>query len=340
MTGRTNRQWRLARRPAKMVEPSDFRWVEEPAPDLDRDGEILVRNAYLSVDPAQRTWLAYDSYLPAVRVGEVVRASAVGRVVRSRNPDFLVGELVEGLFGWQDYAKVRADGSSPARKLPEGISIPLAMSALGATGLTAYIGVTEIGKPLEGETFVVSAAAGATGAAAGQIAKSKGARVIGIAGGSEKCRRLAEHAHFDATIDYKSEDVKHRLVALCPKGIDVYFDNVGGQLLDDVLTQLALRARVVLCGAISSYNEGSTGPGPRNYINLIARRGRMEGFVVLDYADRLAEARAALSALLDSGKLVNRVDIMDGLERAPAALRRLFLGENQGKQLVKVADIQ
>ncbi|HEU4537232.1 MAG TPA: NADP-dependent oxidoreductase, partial [Polyangiaceae bacterium] len=269
-----------------------------------------------------------------------IRSIAVGRVEQSRHPDYAVGDLVSGMFGWQDYAVVRGSGRPGARptKLPPGVPVPLALSALGMTGVTAYFGLLDVGKPVAGETVVVSGAAGATGSVVGQIARLKGCRAIGIAGGKDKCDWLVREAKFDAAIDYKSEDVSARLRELCPKGIDVYFDNVGGDILDVALAQLAMRGRVVLCGAISQYNEDETPPGPKNYLSLLVRRGRMEGFIVLDYLDRADEAISALAGWVSAGEIVDRVDVQEGLENAPAALRRLFLGQNVGKQLLKIAD--
>jgi NADPH-dependent curcumin reductase CurA len=332
-----NRQWLLARRPSGSITNDDFQWVETPIP-RPAEGEILVRNLYLSCDPTQRGWIERDTYLPAVKIGEVVRSFAVGRVIESKNARFKPGELVQGLFGWQDYAAV-APGTLPAPSpVPPGVPIETAMSALGITGLTAYFGLLEIGRPQPGETVVVSGAAGATGSAVGQIAKIKGCRAIGIAGGPEKCRYLTGELGLDAAIDYKSDDVGERLRALCPKGIDVYFDNVGGELLDAALARLALRGRVVLCGAIARYNDKKPMEGPKNYANLIVQRGRMEGFIILDYMKRAGEAAAALAGWIREGKLKDRVDVQRGLENAPATLARLFSGENAGKQLLKIAE--
>jgi NADPH-dependent curcumin reductase CurA len=338
MTTKTNRRWLLAARPTGMVDESCFRWAEEPAPALTQDGEVLVRNLYVSMDPTQRGWMARDTYLPAVAIGEVMRSGAVGRVEASRAPGFAVGDLVSGMFGWQDYAVVRADGSGRLNKLLPGVPIELAMSTLGATGLTAYFGLLEVGKPKAGETVVVSGAAGATGSVVGQIARIQGCRAIGIAGGKDKCEWLVKEAGFDGAIDYKSEDVASRLRELCPKGIDVYFDNVGGAILDVCLAQLAMRGRVVLCGAIASYNDAELGPGPKNYLNLLLKRGRMEGFIILDYLPRAAEGVMALFQWVKEGKIKHRVDVQHGLENAPRTLRRLFEGKNEGKQLLKIAD--
>jgi NADPH-dependent curcumin reductase CurA len=334
---RTNRQLRLAERPAGMDFERCFRLVEERAPEAAAEGEILVRSLVLSIDPTQRGWIARDTYLPAVKIGDVMRSAAAGRVEQSRHPDFAVGDLVVGVFGWQDYAVVNAASSPPTKLLP-GVPLELAMSVLGLTGITAYFGLLDVGRPKAGETVVVSGAAGATGSIAGQIARIQGCRVVGIAGGKEKCAWLVREARFDAAIDYKSEDVAARLRELCPKGVDIYFDNVGGDILDAALAQLAMRGRVVLCGAIATYNDDELRPGPKHYINLLTRRGRMEGFIVLDYLARAAEAVMPLWGWVQSGEIVHTVDVQHGLENAPRALKRLFLGENAGKQLVRIAD--
>jgi hypothetical protein len=332
---RINRQWRLAARPEGMVGEEHFRWVEEPAPELTADGQLLVRTLYLSCDPTQRGWMARDTYLPAVAIGEVMRSFGVGRVVESRHPRYAAGQLVQAQLGWQDYALL--DGDSPGLSaVPEGIEIPIAMSVLGITGLTAYFGLLEIGRPRAGETVVVSAAAGATGSVAGQIARLQGCRTVGIAGGPEKCRWLLDEARFDAAIDYRHEDVAARLAELCPRGIDVYFDNVGGEILDAALARLAFGGRVVVCGAIADYNRSELAPGPRHYLNLLLQRGRMEGFLVLDYLDRAGAAVAELRRWLEGGEIKVRIDIQEGLENAPRTLRRLFTGANLGKQLLKV----
>jgi NADPH-dependent curcumin reductase CurA len=281
--------------------------------------------------------MARDTYAPAIPIGDVIRSFAVGRVVASRHPGFAPGDIVQGLFGWQDYALVTERGPSAPTKVVPGVSIPLAMSALGMTGLTAYFGLLDVGRPVAGETVVVSGAAGATGSIAGQIAKIKGCRAIGIAGGAAKCAWLVGELGYDAAVDYKSEDVAARLRELCPDGINVYFDNVGGAVLDAALARLALRGRVVLCGAISQYTSAQP-TGPKNYMNLVVKRGRMEGFLVFDYLPRAPEAVADLAQWLRDGRLKDRVDVQEGLENAPHALRRVFLGENLGKQLLKIAD--
>ena len=332
-----NRQWLLARRPEGVVADEDFRLVETPAPEPG-EGEALVRNLVLSVDPTQRGWMAVDTYLPRVKIGDVMRSFAAGQVVASRHPDLRPGQLVQGLLGWQDYAVVRPGTASAPTPLPPGVPIETAMSALGLTGLAAYFGLLDVGRPRPGETVLVSGAAGATGSVAAQIARIQGCRVVGIAGGPEKCRYLTEELGLDGAIDHRNDNVARKLRQLCPDGVDVYFDNVGGPMLDVVLLALAMRGRIVLCGGISGYSDARPKAGPANYLALVSKRGRMEGFIVLDYFPRAAEAVAALSGWLREGKLKDRVDVVHGLENAPAALRRLFEGANQGKQLVRIAE--
>ena len=330
-----NRQWLLARRPQGAIQDADFHFVETDVPALG-ENEVLLRNLVLSCDPTQRGWIAYDTYLPAVKIGEVVRSLGAGRVVASNHPDYAVGDVLSGLTGWQDYIGLNPKGQF--NKLPPDVPLETAMSVFGLTGVTAYFGLLEVGRPVEGETVVVSGAAGATGSVVGQIAKIKGCRVIGVAGGVEKCRWLTDDLGFDAAIDYKSEDVPARLKLLCPKGIDIFFDNVGGQILDAALARLAMRGRVVLCGGIAGYNATEPQPGPKNYLNLVVQRGRMEGFIVLDYMARAAEAVGALAGWAQAGKMKNKVDVQHGLENAPATLRRLFEGRNEGKQLLRIAE--
>src|SRR5271166_5083529 len=330
-----NRQWLLARRPQGAIEDNDFQFVETDAP-TPGEGEVLVRVLMLSCDPTQRGWIARDTYLPAVKIGEVVRSYGAGRIEASNAPDFKLGDIVSGLVGWHDYVAMNPTGQ--LSRLPSTTPLELAMSVLGMTGRTAYFGLIDVGRPVAGETVVVSGAAGATGSVVGQIAKIKGCRAIGVAGGPEKCSWLTEELGFDAAIDYKSESVKARLKELCPEGIDIFFDNVGGDILDAALARLALRGRVVLCGAIANYNATEWPPGPRNYLNLLVRRGRMEGFIVIDYMPRAAEAIGALAGWVQAGKIKSQVDVEHGLENAPATLRRLFEGRNKGKQLLRVAE--
>jgi len=333
----TNRQWILNARPVGALTGAEFRWNEAPIPHA-ADGQMLVRNLWLSFDPTQRGWMSRDSYVPMVPLGEVMRAFAVGQVIESRHPAFKSGDLVQGGFGWQDYIATDDKAFGGVRKLPAGLAPNLALSLFGITGTTAYFGMIDIGQIKAGETVVVSGAAGSTGSVAGQIAKIKGCRVIGTAGGKEKCDWLVKVAGFDGVIDYRSEDIGARLSALCPRGIDVFFDNVGGTVLNEVLARINVKARIVLCGAISRYNETTLPPGPANYFNLTAKRARMEGFIILDYAPRFSEAFEALGRWQREGKLVQKEDVAVGLENAPRTLMRLFTGENFGKQLLKIAD--
>jgi NADPH-dependent curcumin reductase CurA len=320
------------------VKASDFELRESSVP-VPAEGQALIRVLYLSFDPAMRGWMEdRPSYLPPVGLGEVMRASAVGQVIESKNPKLKVGDLVQGMFGWQEYALSAMSGFGAAQVLPKGIPLTWPLSVCGGTGLTAYFGLLDLGKPVAGETVVISGAAGATGSVAGQIAKIHGCRVIGIAGGAQKCRWLTEHAHFDAAIDYKSENFTQRLQELCPQGINVYFDNVGGEILEAALANLAQRARVVLCGSISGYNEATPRPGPRNLINLVVTRSRMEGFIVIDYLSRATEAVTQLVQWTAEGKITNAEDIQEGIENVPTTFLRLFAGKNLGKQLLKLAD--
>lgn len=320
-----------------MVSPADFRLVETDIPEPG-EGEILVRNIYLSCDPTQRGWMARDTYMPAIPIGEVIRSFAGGEIVRSNDPRFKPGQRVYGLFGWQDYAVAKHSDTSRIFPVPQQFPLTTALGILGLTGMTAYFGLLDVGKAKKGETVVVSGAAGATGSAVGQIAKILGCRVVGIAGGKEKCNYLKSELGFDAAVDYKNDNLITAMRSACPDGIDVYFDNVGGPILDVALAFLSMHGRVVICGAISTYNDDTAPAGPKNYMNLLARRARMEGFLVLDYLDRAAEAVQALSTWLREGKLKDRVDVVEGFENAPTALARLFSGSNLGKQLVKIAE--
>ena len=335
----TNRQWTLAKRPFGMVGPENFEYREVPIP-TPGDGEVLVRNLYLSFDPTQRGWMEdRESYMPPVQLGEPMRAGSVGQVAESNHPDFAAGELVQTLGSWQDFVVVKpAQGLPGLTKLPSGVDPELMLSVLGTTGLTAYWGLLDLGKPQSGETVLVSGAAGATGSVAGQIARIKGCRVVGIAGGPEKCAWLTDEARFDGAIDYKSEDVDARIGELCPNRVDVFFDNVGGGILEAALNHINMRARVVLCGGISSYNATEPVPGPANLMNLVINRARMEGFIIIDYFDRMAQAANDLMGWIQSGELVYQNDIQEGFENIPQTLTRLFTGQNRGKQLLKIAD--
>jgi NADPH-dependent curcumin reductase CurA len=331
-----NRQVLLAARPHAMVDDSCFRMASEPAPAI-ADGEALVRVIYLSIDPTIRGWMAADTYLPAIRIGDVVRSGGLGEVVESKTDRYRGGDLVFGMTGWQEYA-VADSGERSMTVLPPGIPLLDALSVYGITGMTAYFGVLDVGRPQAGETVVVSGAAGATGSVAGQIAKIKGCRVVGIAGSDEKCAWVANKLGFDACINYRTEDVPARLRETCPDGVDMFFDNVGGEILDAVLAIINLRARVVLCGAISTYNTDALPVGPSNYRNLIVQRGRMEGFIILDYLDRFPEAQLEMAGWVVDGKIQHAEDVVDGLEHAPDALNRLFTGANTGKVVVKVSE--
>ncbi len=338
MQQRTNRQWILQARPEGMVDPSLFELRETPVAEL-ADGQVLAQTMYLSFDPTQRAWMAMDTYMPMVPLGEPMRASGIAQVIESRHAKFKPGDIVNYLCGWQEYVVFEPgkSGLVPATKLPGHLD-PALLLALSLTGLTAYFGLLDIGKPKVGETVLVSGAAGATGSVVGQIAKLKGCRVIGIAGGAEKCAWLTNTAKFDAAIDYKNENISERLTALCPKGVDVYFDNVGGEMLDTVLLHVAKNARIVLCGAISQYNTPDDMYGLKNYLSLIINRGRAQGFIVLDYLDRAIEGLLCLNKWIEDGKLIQEIDIQEGFEQIPETLTRLFTGENLGKQLLKVCD--
>ncbi|MGI9286970.1 MAG: NADP-dependent oxidoreductase [Pseudomonadales bacterium] len=335
-----NRQWILKSRPHGMVSVDNFEYreVDIPAPDLDR-GDILVRNLYLSFDPAMRGWMEdAPSYLPPVALNEPMRASSVGQVMQSQNPELPVGSLVQGMFGWQDYALANPADVFPPRALPDGTPLSMPLSVFGGTGLTAYFGLLRIGAPQAGETVVVSGAAGATGSVVVQIAKLKGCRVIGIAGGPDKCAWLVDAAGVDAAIDYKTENVEQRLGELCPHGINVFFDNVGGDILQAAITHIAQFGRIVMCGQISQYNNIEPQPGPNNLMNLVKRSVKMQGFIMFDFMQDIEQAIADLGSWVGAGKIVWKEDIQQGFDNIPATLLRLFAGKNHGKQLLKIAD--
>lgn len=341
MSNRINGQWQLQSRPTGMVSVDNFVRVDEPLRDIG-DGEFLVRNIYLAFEPAMRGWLNdVKSYVPPVQIGEVMRASSVGQVIESNNAEYPVGTFVSGMFGWQEFAISDGQPGIMGRigKVPAGMAPELSLSALGGTGLTAYFGMLDIGKPEPGDVVVVSGAAGATGSVAGQIARIKGAaKVIGIAGGDTKCDFLTQQLGFDAAIDYKNENVMARLREECPKGINIFFDNVGGQILDDALLNMAQNGRIVLCGGISSYNSEELPPGPKNYMQLVIRRCTMQGFILIDHYDRAGEAIAELSQWITQGELKHAEDIQEGFENTPQTFLRLFEGKNLGKQLLKVGE--
>jgi NADPH-dependent curcumin reductase CurA len=330
----TNLQVLLRARPIGPPKPDDFELVEGAAVEPG-DGEVLVRQRYLSLDPAMRGWMTdRASYVPPVGLGEVMRGFGVGEVVRSGTEAFRAGEAVVGLFGWQRFATLEA---GQVDRVPDGIELPLLLGPLGVSGLTAHIGLLEIGQPREGETVLISAGAGAVGSMVGQIARIKGCRAVGIAGSDEKCAWIVDELGFDAAINYKtSAKLGAEISRTCPDGVDVFFDNVGGETLDTALRHINIGARVVICGAISIYNATEPPPGPANYIHLLVKRARMEGFIVLDHRQRYAEVVAELAAWLMSGRIKHRDHIVQGLENAPAALGMLFDGSNNGKLMIEV----
>jgi NADPH-dependent curcumin reductase CurA len=332
-----NRQILLRRRPAGLVKPSDTELVCAAAPEP-ADGEALLRTTFVGIDAAARTWLDdQPGYLPPVQLGEVIRAAGIGEVVASRCDAYAVGDVITTLTGFQEYVIVRDDLFSTPIAGGASVDQLAVMSVYGPTGATAYIGMTDIGRPQPGETVVVSAAAGATGSVAGQIAKIAGARVVGIAGGPEKCRAVVDDFGFDACIDYKNEELAAALKRHCPARVDVYFDNVGGPILDAVLGRLAKKARVVLCGVISSYLSGEH-PGPANYVNLLAKTALMQGFNALDQWGRFDEAFTALHQWERAGRIAHRQTVFQGIESCVAALNGLFTGANIGKMLVQLGE--
>ncbi len=332
-----NHQIRLAARPVGLPKPSDWSHTEEPVAEPGED-EVLVKILYLSLDPAMRGWMNDGrSYIAPVGVGDVMRALAAGRVVASKHPGLAVGDHVTGLLGMQEYAVV--NGNAVGKVDPGLASLPTYLGTLGMPGMTAYFGLLDVGRPAEGETVVVSGAAGAVGGVVGQLAKLQGARAVGIAGGAEKCRYVVEELGFDAAIDYKSQDVAEGLREHCPQGIDVYFDNVGGEILDAALARLARHARVVVCGAISQYNAAGAMTGPSNYMSLLVNHASMTGFVVSDYGERYLDGVREMTGWLTAGKLVSREDVAKGgIERFPETLLRLFEGKNTGKLVLQVAE--
>ena len=333
-----NRQFRLKSRPVGRIKDSDFEYVEAPIP-APEEGEAVVRNLYLSLDPTNRIWMSdIDQYLPPVEIGAVMRGGGIGQVVASRSPRFQVGDLVAGFVNWQDYSVARPNDAMPLRALPKGLKIPLPtmMAACGTTGLTAYFGLLEIGRPKPGETVVVSAAAGAVGSVVGQIAKIKGCRTVGIAGGPEKCRLIRDEFGYDEAIDYKAPDWREQLIKATPKGIDINFENVGGEIMEAVMTRMNLHGRMPLCGMISGYNAAQ--PAKADFTPILMRRIVIQGFIVLDYAAKFGEAAAQLAQWVLEGKLKSRETIVEGLEKAPTAVNMLFDGTNVGKLIVKIAD--
>lgn len=332
----TNRGWVLESRPVEKLDASCLAWREVALPEVG-EGSVRVKTLMLSLDPTNRIWAGpAESYLPPVPLGTVMRGIAVGVVEESRFAGLQPGDLVQGMLGWQERAVVPGGALNA---LPKGVTPEQWFGVFGHIGLTAYFGLLDVGQAKAGETLVVSAAAGAVGSLVGQMGKILGMRVVGIAGGAEKCRWIVDELGFDAAIDYKSEKVGKRLAELCPGGIDVDFENVGGEIMDACLGRLALRGRVVLCGMISQYNATAAAPGPKNLANVLMQRGRIEGFIVLDYLGRAGEAFGKIGEWLAAGKLRFATDVVDGLENAPAGLDRLFIGANRGKLMVKVGEI-
>jgi NADPH-dependent curcumin reductase CurA len=332
----TNRRIVLARRPDGMISAECFARDDAPPPEP-AEGEAVVQVEYVSLDPTMRGWLNDEpGYLPPVGIGEVMRSAGAGTVVESQTSEFPVGTKVMGLVGWQDYAIVGGPRGAFVRVLDPETDLVDALSVYGTTGLTAYFGIVDIGQPRPGETFVVSGAAGGVGSVAGQIANALGCRVVGIAGTEEKCEWITGELGFDAAVNYRTEDIEKALGAACPDGIDVYFDNVGGEILDAALGLMNNFGRIVACGMISLANNTEPAPGPRNISNIVGRRLKMQGLILLDHLDRFDEAAAQLRTWIDEGRLQSRVHLVDGLEEAPRAVGMLFTGENIGKLVVRV----
>lgn len=336
----TARQWVLNDRPlGRSVRIEDFKLIEAPVP-APKDGEVLIKTLYLGFDPAQKGFMENSAnYMRPLGIGEPMLGTGLGQVIKSRSPKFREGDYVRGQLCWQEYACFPDTGTDlPLDKVSDEVPLTAHLSVLHTTGLTAYIGLTEIGKPIAGDTVVVSGAAGATGSVACQIAKLAGCKVVGIAGGPDKCAWLVDEIGCDAAIDYKNENVRARLKETTKGGINVFYDNVGGDILDECLGRLAMNARVVICGGISRYEKPNDEmpPGPRNYFNLVFMRARMEGFIVLDYLPKFPEARKRLARWIKEGKLKYSEDIQEGFENTPATFLRLFEGKNVGKQLLKL----
>ncbi len=333
-----NRRFLLRQRPTERIDADTFELSEEPVPNIG-DGEALVRVDWISLDPTNRGWINdIPTYLPPVGIGEVMRGLGLGEVVASNSPDYRVGQIVQGLVGWQQYAVASPAAPLMPVEVAEGVSPSAYLGALGMTGLTAWVGIRDIGKPKPGETVVVSAAAGAVGSVAGQLAKAAGARVVGIAGGPEKCALVTERLGFDAAVDHRADDWRAQLAAATPNGIDVDFENVGGDIMDAIFARLNIRARVALCGLISGYNSADPPPGPRAFGNLLIQRATLQGFIVLDHFGRAPEAITEISGLIAEGKLTPLETVIEGFEQLPTAINMLFDGKNVGKLVVKVSE--
>jgi NADPH-dependent curcumin reductase CurA len=334
----SNRRFILSSRPEGRITDDTFELVEGPVPEIDA-GQALVRTQWISIDPTNRGWIRdTPTYLPPVAIGETMRALGLGQVVASRSDAYREGQLVQGLIGWQEWAV--ASDAAPLLPVPEVAGVPPSffLGVLGMTGLTAWVGINDIGRPQPGETFVVSAAAGAVGSVAGQIAKIKGARVVGIAGGAEKRALLTERLGFDAAVDYKASDWREQLAAATPDGVDVDFENVGGEIMDAVFARLNLRGRVALCGLLSGYNDSVQPAGPRNFSVLLVQRALLQGFIVLDHLGRVGEAAGEIGGWIREGKLQPLETVVEGFEQLPHAVNMLFDGANTGKLVLRVAD--
>ncbi len=330
-----NKQLTLTKRPVGLPEKDTWTLQESEIPTI-KEGEVLIRQDYISLDPAMRGWMNEGkSYIPPVAIGEVMRAGSVGEVVESQHPDYVAGDYLTGWGGVQQYAVTDAKGWYKVE--PSLAPLPTYIGTLGMPGMTAYFGILEVAKIKEGDIVLVSGAAGAVGSVVGQIAKIKGCHVIGIAGGPDKCAYLKEIG-FDGTIDYKNEDVRAALKRECPKGIDVYFDNVGGDILDHALAKLRMHGRIAICGAISQYNNMGNIQGPKNYLSLLVNRGTMQGFVVMDYAKQYREAAMQMGMWMMEGKLKSKEAVFEGIENFHETFLRLFNGDKMGKLVLKVSE--
>ncbi len=330
----TTRQWLLNGHPrGRGIEDGDFKLVETALPDPG-PGEMLIRIRWLGFDPAQKGWMEnIADYVAPMAIGDVMRGSGIGEVVASNGGRFAVGDMVFGTTGWTEY--LISDGRD-LNKVETDLPPTAVLSVLGTTGLTAYCGLFKVGRPLAGDTVLVSGAAGATGSVVGQLAKIAGCRAVGIAGGKDKCDWLVDEAGYDAAIDYKAGDLREQIKQHCPNGIDVIFDNVGGEILNEMLGRIATAARVVICGGISRYETGSLPAGPQNYFNLVFRRASMAGFIVIDWAAEFPAIRKRLEGFVADGRLNYREDIQHGFKNAPETLKRLFVGANRGKQMLEL----
>ena len=338
-SNRTNRSWRLRQRPEGIIDENDLELVTDEIPEI-QEGQVLAKTIYFSLDPTNRIWMSdIDQYMEPVEIGDIMRAGgSLAIVEESKVPHVKVGDIVQGGLhgGWQEYFIIPGEEAA-AIPLVESIPLTALISVLGFTGPTAYFGFLDIGQPKKGETVVVSAAAGAVGSIVCQIAKIKGCRVVGIAGSDEKCNWLKNNLKVDEVINYKKDDILESLKEKCPEGIDIYFENVGGETLDAALTLMNNYGRIPVCGLISMYNDWET-PGPKMFRNILMKRLTVKGFLVSDYLDRYAESLESLSEWMAEGKIQYKVDIVEGIENAPSAVNKLFTGENTGKLVIKVSD--